>query len=151
MLQFLPAFILIFGARFALGNEDTNGAVACESAVCSQIGLDIMKDNGNAADAVCFSISHAITLTENQMVATQLCIGTIAMYSSGIGGGGFVLVRSKEGIYDFIDFRETAPAAAYERMFSRQNLTLSVRGGLGKIFSHHIYAHNSLLLSVSGD
>ncbi|PMD30148.1 gamma-glutamyltranspeptidase [Hyaloscypha variabilis F] len=115
MLQFLPAFILIFGARFALGNEDTNGAVACESAVCSQIGLDIMKDNGNAADA---------------MVATQLCIGTIAMYSSGIGGGGFVLVRSKEGIYDFIDFRETAPAAAYERMFSRQNLTLSVRGGL---------------------
>jgi len=69
------------------------------------------------------------------MVATQICIGTVAMYSSGIGGGGFVLVRSEKGIYEFIDFRESAPAAAYERMFSPENITLSVRGGLGTSFS----------------
>lgn len=43
---------MIFGIRFALANGDTNGAVACESALCSQIGIDMMKNNGNAADAV---------------------------------------------------------------------------------------------------
>ena len=28
------------------------GAVATESSVCSQIGIDVLKDGGNAADAV---------------------------------------------------------------------------------------------------
>ena len=65
------------------------------------------------------------------MVATQICIGTVAMYNSGIGGGGFVLIRSADGMYEFVDFREMAPAAAYERMFSVENITLSLRGGLG--------------------
>lgn len=39
------------------------------------------------------------------------------MYHSGIGGGGFALVRSPNGSYEFVDFREIAPAAAYETMF----------------------------------
>jgi gamma-glutamyltranspeptidase len=73
---------------------------------------------------------------ENQMVATQICIGTVDMYDSGIGGGGFVLVRSKEGAYEFIDFRETAPAAAYEKMFTEETIKLSLRGGLGEACSH---------------
>jgi hypothetical protein len=58
------------------------------------------------------------------------------MYDSGIGGGGFVLVRSKEGAYEFIDFRETAPAAAYEKMFTEETIKLSLRGGLGEACSH---------------
>jgi gamma-glutamyltranspeptidase/glutathione hydrolase len=75
---------------------------------------------------------------ENQMVATQICIGTVDMYDSGIGGGGFVLVRSKEGAYEFIDFRETAPAAAYEKMFTEETIKLSLRGGLGEACSHSV-------------
>jgi hypothetical protein len=70
------------------------------------------------------------------MVATQICIGTVDMYDSGIGGGGFVLVRSKAGVYEFIDFRETAPAAAYEKMFTEETIKLSLRGGLGEAYSH---------------
>jgi hypothetical protein len=35
----------------------------------------------------------------------------LPMYHSGIGGGGFMLVRSAKGDYEFVDFRETAPAA----------------------------------------
>lgn len=32
--------------------KDDNGAVASEAAVCSEIGVDLMKRGGNAADAV---------------------------------------------------------------------------------------------------
>ncbi|KAI0183169.1 gamma-glutamyltransferase [Xylaria flabelliformis] len=90
------------------------GAVASESSVCSEIGIDILKKGGNAADA---------------LVATQFCIGVIGMYHSGIGGGGFMLVRSKDGQYEFIDFRETAPAAAYQDMYNN-NTDASLYGGL---------------------
>jgi gamma-glutamyltranspeptidase/glutathione hydrolase len=51
------------------------------------------------------------------------------MYHSGIGGGGFMLVRSSNGTYEFIDFRETAPAAAFENMYEA-NSNLSLYGGL---------------------
>lgn len=51
------------------------------------------------------------------------------MYHSGIGGGGFMVVRAPNNSYEFIDFRETAPAAAFENMF-KGNTDASVRGGL---------------------
>ncbi|KAI1432837.1 gamma-glutamyltransferase 1 [Xylaria sp. CBS 124048] len=90
------------------------GAVATESAICSEIGIDILKKGGNAADA---------------LVASQFCIGVIGMYHSGIGGGGFMLVRGSDGQYEFIDFRETAPAAAFEDMYNN-NTDASLFGGL---------------------
>jgi gamma-glutamyltranspeptidase/glutathione hydrolase len=54
------------------------------------------------------------------------------MYHSGIGGGGFMTVRSSNGSYEFIDFRERAPAAAFELMYSPplSNVNLSLYGGL---------------------
>ena len=39
--------------------NDKNGAVASESKTCSQIGIDLMKAGGNAADAVGFSSLQA--------------------------------------------------------------------------------------------
>lgn len=63
------------------------------------------------------------------MVATTLCVGTVSMYHSGIGGGGFMLVRDKNGRYETIDYRETAPAAASRDMFE-DNEQASVVGGL---------------------
>ena len=53
------------------------------------------------------------------------------MYHSGIGGGGFMLVRSSTGEYENIDFREAAPAAAYKDMFFNNALG-SVFGGLAR-------------------
>lgn len=47
----------------------------------------------------------------------------------GIAGGGFMLVRSPNGTYEFIDFRETAPAAAFENMYLN-NTEASETGGL---------------------
>ncbi|OAL45363.1 gamma-glutamyltranspeptidase [Pyrenochaeta sp. DS3sAY3a] len=62
------------------------------------------------------------------MVATVFCVGVIGMYHSGIGGGGFALIRSPNGTYDFVDFREVAPAAAYEDMFVN-DIESSLHGG----------------------
>lgn len=53
------------------------------------------------------------------------------MYHSGIGGGGFMLVRTPEGTFEFIDYRETAPAAAYEEMFVNDTKA-AVYGGLAR-------------------
>lgn len=53
------------------------------------------------------------------------------MYHSGIGGGGFLLVRDPErGVYETVDFRETAPAAAHRDMYAGLNDTASTVGGL---------------------
>ncbi|KAK6949667.1 hypothetical protein Daesc_009750 [Daldinia eschscholtzii] len=90
------------------------GAVASESSACSKIGTDLLQAGGNAADA---------------LVGTVLCVGVIGMYHSGIGGGGFMLVRGSNGKYEYIDFRETAPAAAFEDMY-KNNTDASIYGGL---------------------
>lgn len=111
------------------------GAVASESEICSHIGIELLKLGGNAADA---------------MVGTVACIGVVGMYHSGkvysdlrvsiqsiehalmntgLGGGGFMLVRAPNGTYEFIDFRETAPAAAFEDMY-KNNEQASLTGGL---------------------
>ncbi|KAI1135772.1 gamma-glutamyltranspeptidase [Hypoxylon sp. FL0543] len=90
------------------------GAVASESKVCSQIGIDLLAQGGNAVDA---------------WVGTQLCVGVIGMYHSGLGGGGFALIRDSVGNYTVVDYREAAPSAAFEDMY-RDNIIGSVFGGL---------------------
>ncbi|RSL90620.1 hypothetical protein CEP51_000661 [Fusarium floridanum] len=92
----------------------TKGAVASEARECSYIGRDLLARGGNAVDA---------------MVGTTFCVGVIGMYHSGIGGGGFMLVRDEKGNYEAIDFRESAPAAAHENMY-QGNVEGSIHGGL---------------------
>lgn len=58
------------------------------------------------------------------------------MYHSGIGGGGFALARLSNGSYESIDFRETAPAAAFQDMF-QGNVNGSVYGGLARYGHPH--------------
>ncbi|KAH8899688.1 gamma-glutamyltranspeptidase [Thozetella sp. PMI_491] len=94
--------------------KGTRGGVASESVICSQIGIDLMEQGGNAADA---------------MVGTNLCVGVIGMYHSGIGGGGFLLVRDQHGRYESLDYREAAPAAAHRDMYNGSDLG-SLIGGL---------------------
>ncbi|KFY27231.1 hypothetical protein V493_03633 [Pseudogymnoascus sp. VKM F-4281 (FW-2241)] len=100
-------------ASIFLSRDATRGAVASENSICSSIGIDLIKRGGNAADAA---------------VGTTLCVGVIGMYHSGVGGGGFMLVRNETGEYEDVDFRETAPSAAYEDMYA--NFTIgSIVGG----------------------
>ncbi|BFZ57233.1 hypothetical protein PYCC9005_004284 [Savitreella phatthalungensis] len=94
----------------------THGAVATELEECSKVGVKILKKGGNAMDAG---------------IAAALCIGTINSFSSGIGGGGFLIYRPANTSVPpkVINFRETAPAAAHKNMY-HHNQTLSKRGGL---------------------
>lgn len=90
--------------------EAQTGAIATENEVCSNIGIETLKQGGNAADAA---------------VSSTLCIGVVNMFSSGIGGGGFLIIRippnssnvSSE-VYS-IDFREVAPEGSNATMFKR--------------------------------
>ena len=63
------------------------------------------------------------------MVATTLCVGVVGMHHSGIGGGGFMLIRTPAGRYEVVDYREAAPAAAHRDMY-RDDPAASIRGGL---------------------
>jgi len=97
-----------------------NGAVASENKLCSDIGVNTLRAGGNAVDAA---------------VSTTLCIGVANMFSSGIGGGGFMTVRipskakgGKSEVFN-IDFREIAPALANKTMYSNDPLS-SLFGGL---------------------
>ncbi|GMK55224.1 hypothetical protein CspeluHIS016_0202800 [Cutaneotrichosporon spelunceum] len=80
-----------------------------------------MKEGGNAADA---------------MISSALCVGVISAFHSGIGGGGFMVIRynNEDGThgYEQIDFRETMPAAGNETMYTQYgaNQTKSTIGGL---------------------
>jgi len=51
-------------------------------------------------------------------VAATLCIGVVNSHSSGIGGGGFMVVYNGSGGAEVIDFREMAPENATELMFT---------------------------------
>ncbi|KAL0097349.1 gamma-glutamyltransferase [Phycomyces blakesleeanus] len=91
-----------FKGRLVTGYQ---GAVAVEAEECSDVGIQVLKDGGNAVDS---------------SIASALCIGVIDSFATGIGGGGFMLIRSPNGTYEFIDFRETAPAASHKDMFIDQ-------------------------------
>ncbi|KAL7748421.1 hypothetical protein RI367_006113 [Sorochytrium milnesiophthora] len=100
----------------------SKAAVASEVPQCSTIGKDVLADGGSAVDAA---------------IAAALCVGSINSFASGIGGGGFMVIRhpqrkrvgsgNAESIV--IDFRETAPAAINEQLFGN-NSQLSRVGGL---------------------
>ncbi|KAI7831630.1 gamma-glutamyltranspeptidase [Gamsiella multidivaricata] len=91
-----------------------HGAVATEEIHCSEIGVQVLRDGGNAMDAA---------------IASCLCIGTVNMFSAGIGGGGFMTVRLPNGTVEVIDFRETAPADAHPNMYKKDPI-LAQKGGL---------------------
>ena len=52
-------------------SQGFGGVVSSENSICSQIGIDILKEGGGAIDAV---------------IGTTLCIGVTNLQSSGIGG-----------------------------------------------------------------
>ncbi|CAK9185149.1 unnamed protein product [Ilex paraguariensis] len=74
-----------------------NGVVATDDGRCSTIGKDVLREGGHAVDA---------------SVAATLCLGVVSPASSGLGGGGFILVRSTDGKAQVFDMRETAPMRA---------------------------------------
>ncbi|EJI6091950.1 gamma-glutamyltransferase [Salmonella enterica] len=80
----------------------TQGMVASVDAMATQVGVDILKQGGNAVDAA-VAVGYALAVTHPQ--------------AGNLGGGGFMLLRTKDGATTAIDFREMAPAGATRDMF----------------------------------
>ena len=77
--------------------------VASADGEASRIGAEILERGGNAVDAA---------------VAVSLAVGVARPQSTGIGGGGFMLLyRADSREAEMLDFRETAPAAADRDMY----------------------------------
>ncbi|KAI7899777.1 gamma-glutamyltransferase [Cokeromyces recurvatus] len=89
--------------------KGSKAAVAVEAEECSNVGIEILKKGGNAVDAA---------------IASTLCIGVIHSFATG----GFMLIRSPNGTFEYIDFRETAPMAAKKDMFIHNPLLAQIGG-----------------------
>ncbi|EMB8967019.1 gamma-glutamyltransferase [Salmonella enterica] len=100
----------------------TQGMVASVDAMATQVGVDILKQGGNAVDAA-VAVGYALAVTHPQ--------------AGNLGGGGFMLLRTKDGATTAIDFREMAPANATRDMFldeqgnpdSKKSLTSPLASG----------------------
>ncbi|CAN9515543.1 unnamed protein product [Ophioblennius macclurei] len=78
------------------------GAVVTDVAQCTSLGFDVLGKQGSSVDAA---------------IASALCLGIIHPHTSGIGGGGVMLVHNiRKSETRVIDFRETAPSGLHEEM-----------------------------------
>ena len=82
------------------------GMVVTAHPIASQIGLNILKQGGNAADAV---------------VAVQFALAVVYPRAGNIGGGGFMVYRDSSGEISSLDYREKAPLAATRNMYLDSN------------------------------
>ena len=82
--------------------EAEHGMVVAAERRSAAIGADILRQGGNAIDA-------AVAVGYAEAVANPCC--------GNLGGGGFLVAHLASGRDVFIDFRETAPAAATRTMY----------------------------------
>ncbi|GHA47629.1 gamma-glutamyltransferase [Salinimicrobium marinum] len=112
LLTYLFLAISVTGcADFKLFKEtDTSGktAIAMKGMVvtahpeASRVGYEILKDGGNAIDA---------------MVGVHFALAVVYPSAGNLGGGGFLMYRENTGEISSLDFREMAPGAAHEDMY----------------------------------
>ena len=110
MLKYLLSFLIILlnlsgcsvrsdknssGLTEGQGIVSPNGMVVSDHPLASRTGVEILKKGGNAIDAA---------------IATELALAVCYPEAGNIGGGGFMVIRTKDGKADAIDFREKAPA-----------------------------------------
>jgi gamma-glutamyltranspeptidase / glutathione hydrolase len=82
--------------------ECTNGAVVSAQALASEVGNEILREGGNAVDAV---------------IATQFALAVVYPGAGNIGGGGFAVIHLASGKNVTIDFREKASKQATRDMY----------------------------------
>lgn len=79
-----------------------NAMVVSPHPLASDIGVEILKKGGNAVDAA---------------IAVQFAIAVCYPRAGNLGGGGFMVIRTKDGTIDALDYREKAPAKAHRDMY----------------------------------
>ncbi len=92
------------------------GVVAVSHPLAAEVGRAILAGGGNAVDAA---------------VAIHFALNVVEPQSSGIGGGGFMMLRQAGGGRTLVlDSRESAPAAASADMFGQMDFQQASTSGL---------------------
>ncbi|MFL6283531.1 MAG: gamma-glutamyltransferase [Pyrinomonadaceae bacterium] len=86
-----------------------HGMVASTERTASQVGVDVLRRGGNAVDAA---------------IAVAFALAVVYPAAGNLGGGGFMMIRLRDGRATAIDYREMAPAAA------NRDVYLDERGNL---------------------
>ncbi len=110
----MPLFCAIFFALPSLTYAGASsppvrakhGMVVSSHFLASQAGVKVLQNGGNAIDAA---------------IATGFALAVTLPSAGNIGGGGFMIVHTKDGKVRAFDFREKAPAAAHARMYLDAN------------------------------
>jgi len=99
-------------SRQTISKANNRGLIAQKAMVvsarkeASTIGIDILKQGGNAFDA---------------MMATEMALAVAYPYAGNLGGGGFLVYRLADGSKGALDYREKAPLAATKDMYLDEN------------------------------
>ena len=83
-----------------------HGMVASTNEVASRVGVEIMKRGGNAVDAA-IAVAFALAVTHPA--------------AGNLGGGGFMMIRLRDGRTTAIDYREMAPSSAHRDVYLDKN------------------------------
>ncbi len=119
--------------------ESERGMVVAPHPLASEVGVRILRRGGNAIDAA---------------VAVQFAMAVVYPRAGNLGGGGFMVIRLKDGQTDALDYREKAPLAAHRDMYLDSlgnpiarlsqdgHLAAGVPGTVaGLLEAHHKYGH----------
>ncbi len=74
--------------------EADSGMVVAAHPLAAEAGVSVLRDGGNAIDAA---------------IATLFVLNVVEPHASGLGGGGFALVRMADGDAKVVDYRDRAP------------------------------------------
>jgi gamma-glutamyltranspeptidase / glutathione hydrolase len=120
---FLVVALLLSQWMLAAAREPVRakrGIVASTNEVASRVGVEIMKRGGNAVDAA-IAVGFALAVTHPA--------------AGNLGGGGFMMIRLKDGRTTAIDYREMAPAAAHRDVYLDKNGQL-IKGEGGSLVGY---------------
>ena len=101
-------FLVLTGCTSGVNSEEVSPAITGGAMVvsarneASEIGLEVMRQGGNAFDA---------------MVATELALAVAYPFAGNLGGGGFMVYRKANGETGALDYREKAPLASSRDMY----------------------------------
>jgi len=117
LLIFLQSTLVFAASKNPVRGE--HGMVVTSHELASRVGIEILKQGGNAVDAA---------------VAVGYALAVVFPTAGNLGGGGFMVISFPDGRNTTIDYREKAPSSATRDMFLDENgdiiRNLSIQGYL---------------------